>query len=59
MLIETNFCGIDEISFGIFMAYGDDDNGDFHITTLGFIFFEIVMINYINSDDSDDNRYAT
>jgi len=47
MKIEFSFCDIDEISFGIFMAYGNDEIGDFHMITLGFIIFQIDFIRYI------------
>ena len=47
MKIEGNWCALDEITLGIFMAYGNDDNGDFHIITFGLLIFEINFITYI------------
>ena len=46
MKIEVHGCNYDEISFGIFMSYGEDENGQFHMVTLGFILFEIEFIRY-------------
>ncbi len=47
MRIEGNICGLDELSIGLFMAYGEDDFGRFHMTSFGFILFEINVIIYV------------
>lgn len=47
MLIEGNFLPPDELHIGIHLFYGEDDNGKFHCTSLGFIFFEIEIYIYI------------
>lgn len=46
MKVEFSFCDIDEISLGIFMMYGDDENGIFHLISLGFLFFVIDIYRY-------------
>lgn len=47
MKIEGNFCNFDELTFGVMMAYGADEYGEFHITTIGFLFFEFNFIKYL------------
>ena len=47
MMVEGNWCAIDELSLGFFMAYGNDDNGDFHMLSIGLLIFEIRFIRYI------------
>ena len=47
MKIEGNWCGIDELTLGLFMAYGNDEHGDFHMTTIGLLIFEIYFIRYM------------
>ena len=47
MKLEFSFNQPDEISLGIFLAYGEDNKGQFHMTTLGFLIFEIDLIVYI------------
>lgn len=47
MQIEGHFLEPDEIEIGLSMNYGKDDNGDFHMITLGFIFFSISFIRYL------------
>ena len=47
MKVEGNFCRLDELTLGLFMAYGEDENGKFHMTTIGFFIFEINLIWYI------------
>ena len=47
MKIEGNFCDIDELTIGLMMAYGEDENGQFHMTTIGLLIFEINFIRYI------------
>lgn len=46
MKIEGNFCDIDELTFGVFAAYGEDELGSFHMVTIGIIFFEVNFIKY-------------
>lgn len=46
--VEGNFCGLDELSIGLFMSYGEDEVGSFHMTSLGLIIFEINLIKYID-----------
>jgi hypothetical protein len=36
-----------EIQFGLFMAYGEDEDGFFHMTTIGFFLFSINLFKYI------------
>ena len=47
MKIEGNFCGIDELTIGLMMAYREDENGQFHIMTIGLLIFEVNFIKYI------------
>jgi hypothetical protein len=47
MKIEGNFLQPDEIEIGLFMAYGEDEIGQFHMVTIGFIIFSISFIKYI------------
>jgi len=47
MKIEGNFCAIDELTLGLMMSYGEDENGEFHMTTIGLLIFEINIIKYI------------
>ena len=49
MRVEGNYCNIDELTLGLFMAYGKDEHGEFHMTTLGLLVFEINLIVYINN----------
>jgi hypothetical protein len=44
---EFQFLDFDEISLGLFLRYGNDEFGDFHMTTIGILFFEIVMYRYL------------
>lgn len=46
MKIEGNWCAIDELSLGVFMAYGNDEHGDFHMISIGFLIFEINILTY-------------
>lgn len=46
MKIEVHFCNFDEISLGLFMANGEDENGQFHMVTFGFLVFEINFLKY-------------
>lgn len=46
MRIEFNINQIDELSLGIFMLKGFDDEGEFNMVKLGFIIFEIDFIKY-------------
>jgi len=56
MIIEGNFCNIDEIALGLFMAYGIDEDGNkFHMTTIGLLIFEINFIIYLN-DETETNQ---
>jgi hypothetical protein len=48
MRVEFNVLDIDELTLGIFMGYNNDDGGEFHITTIGLLLFEINLIFYIN-----------
>ena len=48
MEIEGNWCQFDELTLGIFMAYGESEKGRFHMTTIGLLIFEINLIAYIN-----------
>jgi len=47
MKIEGNLLQPDEIEIGLFMAYGEDDKGTFHMVTIGFIIFSISFIRYL------------
>ena len=46
MKIELQFCDLDEMSLGLTMNYGEDQYGEFHMTTFGFIIFEINLLKY-------------
>ena len=46
--LTFSFNSIDQISIGLHMAYGNDENGEFHITALGFLFFEVSLVYYYN-----------
>lgn len=48
MRVEGSWCDIDELSLGIFMAYGEDAIGQFHMLSVGLIIFQIDFIRYIN-----------
>jgi len=52
MKVEGNFCGIDELTIGISMNYGEDEVGSFHMIALGLLFFEISLIKYLNTEIS-------
>ena len=47
MLVEFQLLDLDEIDFGLHMAYGEDENGSFHMITLGFIICSLNFIKYI------------
>jgi len=47
MKIEANFCDVDELTLGLFMAYGEDEDGSFHMVTIGLLIFEINFIRYL------------
>ncbi len=50
--IEYGVCmGVDEICIGIYQADGEDENGGFHMVTLGFIFFTVDFYIYQNSEE--------
>lgn len=49
MKIEGHFCAIDELSLGFNMNYGEDENGAFHMISIGFILFELSIIRYLKS----------
>lgn len=52
MKVEVFVNNVDEISIGINMAYGEDENGQFHLIELGFLIFSVHLINYnINRND--------
>lgn len=49
MLVGIRINYFDEIALGIHMQRGIDENDqEFHQTTLGFIFFSIEIFNYNN-----------
>jgi hypothetical protein len=47
MRVEFNVLELDELALGIFMGYGNDNFGDFHITTIGLLLFEINLVLYV------------
>ena len=48
MRVEFSFTNPDEMSLGLFLAYGEEEMGsNIHITTVGLIFFEINFITYL------------
>lgn len=47
MKIEGNFLNPDEIEIGLFMAYGEDETGKYHMITIGFLIFSVSLIRYI------------
>ena len=47
MRVEFNVLSdISEFSIGLFMAYGEDEFGEFHMTTIGLLLFEINLFKY-------------
>lgn len=46
MIIQGGFLALDELSLGIFMCHGEDELGEFHMTTIGFLFFNIEFLIY-------------
>jgi hypothetical protein len=46
MRIELNLISLNNFSFGIFTAEGEDDNGEFQMLTLGFLLFSIDIFVY-------------
>lgn len=46
--IEGHICNIDELSLGIFMAYGEDEFGVFHSIHLGLLLIEISFYLYFS-----------
>ena len=44
--VEGSFCNIDELTLGLFMGYGEDEDGSFHFTTIGFLIFEVSFYIY-------------
>lgn len=47
MKVEFNaLSDISEFSLGLFMAYGEDEFGEFHMTTIGLLLFEINLFKY-------------
>lgn len=49
MEVEIALCELDELSLGVFMANGEDDIGEFHMTTIGFLLLEVNFIRYKRS----------
>lgn len=41
-------CSLTEFTLGATGCYGEDEVGEFHMVTLGFLLFEICFINYYN-----------
>lgn len=50
MKIEGSFCGIDELSLGFHLCYGEDEIGSFHMVSIGLLIFEISIIRYLKSN---------
>ena len=50
MKIEINWCNIDEFMIGAMSCIGEDDYDSFRMLTIGFLFFEISIIDYIKED---------
>jgi len=49
MRLEVNvLVDISEFSIGLFMTHGEDDLGEFHMTTIGFLLFSIDIFKYKN-----------
>lgn len=46
MKIESAFSELDQFMIGIQMAYGEDEEGSFHMLELGFLFFSITIYKY-------------
>ena len=44
--IEINILHPDELCLGLHMANGEDEHGVFHMTTIGFLLFDISFIKY-------------
>ncbi len=43
---EFIFCDFDEFLLGISTAYGEDEFGQFHMISIGFLLFQINIISY-------------
>lgn len=44
--IEATIFRIDELSIGLFMQHGEDDDGAFHSTTIGFLILNLTIYDY-------------
>lgn len=47
MKVEVYMCALDELNLGFNMNYGEDENGLFHMLSLGFLIFEVNIMRYI------------
>lgn len=44
--IMIGWANVRNFSCGLLITKGKDDKGEFYIATIGFIFFEIIMLSY-------------
>ncbi len=44
--IEFGVCSLDELSLGFHLQYGEDEDGSFHMLTIGFLLFWITIQRY-------------
>jgi len=46
MRVEIELCQPDEFLLGLIMTSGEDDDGEFNMFSIGFLFFSINFIKY-------------
>lgn len=56
MKVEGNFCGIDELSLGFHMSYGEDEIGSFHMVSIGLLIFEVSIIRYLSGNVTNNHE---
>ena len=47
MKIEGHILAIDELCLGFYMAYGGDEDGEFHMLTIGLLIFQVSFYRYL------------
>jgi len=47
MKVEVSGNNVDEFEFGFFAAYGEDENGGFHVFTIGLFLLSISFYKYL------------
>lgn len=46
MKIEGSFCSVEDSLLGLMTCVGEDENGEFSMVSIGFLFFEFSLIIY-------------